>query len=151
MTTLYNCKTDGDNWRITKFDTDLNPISSYLCTERECECPAGHRPTCRHRTMLPRFLAKSATRGNWFHNFEQNEWVRASSEDEDAAEECEVEQSQAIDANEVPAHPFTMLDLAKTLPEILFNTIADAVGESTSPNSDFATAMREQPKPLRRL
>ena len=51
--TLYNARTSGDSLRITKFDDDLNPIddSSYLTSQTECTCPAGHRPTCRHRQM----------------------------------------------------------------------------------------------------
>lgn len=51
--TLYNSKTEGDSLRVTKFDSDLNVESSYLTTAENCECPAGHRSTCRHRQMYP--------------------------------------------------------------------------------------------------
>lgn len=54
--TTYNCKHSGDQYRITKFNRDGDTESSYLCSHHECECPAGSRPTCRHRQMLPVFL-----------------------------------------------------------------------------------------------
>ena len=65
MTILYNCHHDGDQYRITKF-TDGNPSSSYLCTESECECPAGERPTCRHRQMLPQMIRSNIINTPWF-------------------------------------------------------------------------------------
>jgi hypothetical protein len=76
MTTLYNCKHDGDQYRMTKFDRDLTPESTYLCTERECECPAGHRPMCRHREMLPMFIAREAVGTGWFYDYERGGWVQ---------------------------------------------------------------------------
>lgn len=79
---LYNCKADGDHWRISKFTNDLDVEASYLTSNDECDCPAGHRPVCRHRIMLPRFIAKNAVAGQWFHNYEQNQWIRATSDDE---------------------------------------------------------------------
>lgn len=69
MTTLYNCHHDGDQYRITKF-VDGNPESSYLCTFAECECPAGSRPTCRHRLMLPAFINMNTVNTHWFMNFD---------------------------------------------------------------------------------
>lgn len=79
-TFLYNCKHSGDQFRITKFTTDLDPIpdSSYLTTLTECDCPAGHRDTCRHRQMLSRFINHGATSGQAFHNFEKNTWLQAA-------------------------------------------------------------------------
>jgi hypothetical protein len=65
MTTLYNCHHDGDQYRITKF-IDGNPESSYLTTHRECDCPAGSRPTCRHRQMLPEFLERDLVNSHLF-------------------------------------------------------------------------------------
>lgn len=73
--TLYNCHTDGDQYRITKFDSDGNVESTYLCTEDECECPAGVRPTCRHRQMLPKFIARNAVNTFWFFDFDHGGWV----------------------------------------------------------------------------
>ncbi len=75
MTTLYNCHTDGDQYRITKFDSVGNVESSYLCTVDECECPAGHRPSCRHRHMLLRFIAKGAVNSFYFYDYDRQGWV----------------------------------------------------------------------------
>jgi len=75
MTTLYNCHTDGDQYRITKFDSFGNVESTYLCTVDECECPAGFRQTCRHRHMLPRFIAKGAVNSFWFYDYDRQGWV----------------------------------------------------------------------------
>lgn len=74
MTTLYNLHTDGDQFRITKF-VDGEVESSYICNTRECECPAGHRTTCRHRQMLPVMLANHITDTHWFYNFDTHRVV----------------------------------------------------------------------------
>lgn len=75
MTTLYNCMTDGDNYRITKFDDLGNPESSYLVDHETCQCPAGERHTCRHREMLPLFLKRNAVNTFWFYDFDRGGWV----------------------------------------------------------------------------
>lgn len=79
--TLYNLRTDPAGFRVTKFDDDLEVESSYLMdfdpTEPGspviCECPAGIRPTCRHRQMLPTLLERLDTA--WFLDHETQEWV----------------------------------------------------------------------------
>lgn len=62
---LYNLHTDGDEYRITKF-IDGEVASSYLLSETECDCPAGHHFTCRHRKMLPLMLAENICNQPWF-------------------------------------------------------------------------------------
>jgi hypothetical protein len=69
MTTLYNLHSDGDQHRITKF-VDGEVESSYVTSLYECECPAGHRPSCRHRQMLPQLLAEGIANTHWFWNFD---------------------------------------------------------------------------------
>lgn len=93
--TLYSLRTDSDQFRITKF-VDGEVESSYLSTETECECPAGHRPSCRHRQMLPMMLAHGIVNTHWFWNFDTNRVVDFSGElksnidalNELAAEKC---------------------------------------------------------------
>ncbi len=51
--TLYNLRSPST---ITKFDADGNPEASYEVSRDSCTCPAGHRPTCRHRQMLSSLL-----------------------------------------------------------------------------------------------
>lgn len=66
---LYNLRTDGDNWRITKFE-DGNPTSSYLISQNACQCPAGERPVCRHRQMLPDLLDRHMADSGLFWHFD---------------------------------------------------------------------------------
>lgn len=84
---LYNCKTEIDRdgkdwWRITKFDRDHNVESTYRCTASECECPAGVRPMCRHREMLPRFINRGAINTGWMFDYDRGGWVDMRSSDE---------------------------------------------------------------------
>lgn len=74
MTTLYNLRTEGDGFRITKF-TDGDPEGSYRVSLHECECPAGHRASCRHRQMLPQMLAHGIVDSMWFWNFDTHRVV----------------------------------------------------------------------------
>ena len=76
MTILYNCKSEGASFRITKFDDDLNPTSSYLTDGRTCDCPAAKRPMCRHREMLPRFQHRGAVDTGWMFDYDRGGWVQ---------------------------------------------------------------------------
>jgi hypothetical protein len=67
--TLYNCHDAGDQYRITKF-VDGDVESSYICTHTECDCPAGIRPSCRHRQMLPQMLAANIVNSHYFWHFD---------------------------------------------------------------------------------
>lgn len=80
MPILYNCHHSGDQFRITKFDDDMNPQGSYLVMEDECDCPAGVRPTCRHRQMLPKFLARGHVGDEWFFDYDRGGWVQMGPE-----------------------------------------------------------------------
>lgn len=131
MPILYNCRHDGDQYRITKFDEDMNPQASYLCTIEECECPAGVRPTCRHRQMLPNFLARGHVGDEWFLDFDRGGWVQMGQEwsQHESAQEDTFGYSPAMTALGIPEgvtmivldHPDKVVDV--------HNAIADAVGE----------------------
>lgn len=143
---IYNMKADGDHWRITKFTPDLEVESSYLVSAEACDCPTGHRHTCRHRQMLPLFEAKRATRGQYFLDFDRKVWLPAIADVEFEAEAAPEgaqagSQTRLVDDDDVeiidpdavmgnglphmagmyakdvsPTHAFTMLDLAKPEP-----------------------------------
>jgi hypothetical protein len=83
MTNLYNCRHDGDQYRVTKFDAHLNVESSYLCDLQSCDCPAGKRPRCRHREMLPKFIQRKAVGTGWAYDYDRGGWVQIA-EDEPA-------------------------------------------------------------------
>lgn len=71
---LYNLKAQNGEFRITKFDEDLNVESSYLVSTDACTCPAGHHDTCRHRLMLPTLTAKA--NGPWMYDYDNKRWYR---------------------------------------------------------------------------
>lgn len=71
---LYNLKSTGLGYRITKFDFDLNPESSYEMTRDTCQCPQGHKATCRHRRMFPIFETAKRIDTPWFLCFEDSTW-----------------------------------------------------------------------------
>ena len=82
--TLYNCRTAPDGaYHMTKFDDDMNIESDYDVSLGECACPAGARNTCRHRKMLPEFIASGHIDDEWFYNFETHGWLKLAGLDEE--------------------------------------------------------------------
>ena len=125
--TLYSAKTSDGSFRITKFDGDLNPEASYLTSPEACECPAGVRPTCRHRQMLPEFLARDAVDSPLFLDWDKRQWVDTSSIFDTTVEGL-AERPLNPAVNELmdlapEASSITKADLAKA-----FNAVAEAVG-----------------------
>lgn len=152
---LYSLRTDGDQYRITKF-VDGEPEGSYLVSERECTCPAGHRHTCRHRQMLASMLAHGLANTHWFFAFDTGgqivDFNGTSKHLLDQLADCRpAEQETAKDTSSLDA----MFDELARIPGVqmvtlddpatLHNTIADALGESRQcPQGSTA-------KPWRRL
>jgi hypothetical protein len=135
MTFLYSCRHDGDQFRITKFDEHLNVESSYLCTAHECTCPAGVRPRCRHREMLPLFIHREAVDSGWWLDYDRGGWVQM--QDDPEPEPIETMITLPDDAN--VAEEFAKL-LYPPLPDgvqmftlddplQIHNAIAEAIGE----------------------
>lgn len=64
---------------MAKFDGDFNVAAIYhLSTNHrggyDCECPAGGRPSCKHRKMVPIFLAAKAVDTLQFYEYETQMW-----------------------------------------------------------------------------
>lgn len=96
---LYNLRTNPDKglpFIITKFDDNLDVESSYPVGQSICECPAGHRPSCRHRLMLP--TLKSRVDTAWFWDFEASAWSDPTGEANKPAAE---DKSEIVDEDEV--------------------------------------------------
>jgi len=135
--TLYNCRHSGDQYRITKFDSDMNPEGSYLTTLEECECPAGVRPTCRHRQMLPKFIARGHVGDEWFFDFDRGGWVQGEahwaqqSETMDELEVAELRDGVEKDefATDLPEGVTMILMDSPDAVVDVHNAIAEAVGE----------------------
>jgi hypothetical protein len=95
MQSLYNCKRiDATHYRVTKFDSGFVPFehhdgtaSTYVCTEKTCDCPQGHKPSCRHRKMLPFFLEEEHVDDNWFFIWDTHQWIKADGIFAEAMEE----------------------------------------------------------------
>jgi hypothetical protein len=66
---LYSVRTLPDAFtigvRITKFDTDLNVVTTYEVTAKTCTCPAGVDRRCKHRSKFPT-LRSIADTGKFF-------------------------------------------------------------------------------------
>ena len=75
MTSLYHLRSAAHaSYRITKLTDDYEVESTYIVSASECTCPAGPRPTCRHRQMLPFFLAKGHVNNGWMLDWHTRQW-----------------------------------------------------------------------------
>ncbi len=134
MPFLYNCKHSGDQYSITKFDAHMNVESTYLCTLEECNCPAGQRPTCRHREMLPKFITRGAIGTEWMFDFDRGGWVQTNLGDPPAEREPK--------GLVTPPLPAGVQMLSLDDPAELHNAIAEAVGEAPRPLAVFIRRRR---------
>jgi hypothetical protein len=83
-TELYQLRRNGASYIITKFDEDYEVVHDgdgiaciYDLDEKNCSCPAGNRPTCRHRKMLPIFLRSEHVSDGWFLDWATRLWRKA--------------------------------------------------------------------------
>lgn len=171
MSFLYSCRHDGDQYRITKLTHNLDVESSYLCTFDECECPAGVRPTCRHREMLPRFVERGAISTGWMYDYDRGGWVDNRTEDElepnptateidnmplpelhNSITEHLVDTTFKImqDKGLMPTLPKGVQAFSLEDPAELHNAIAEAVGEpeaKLAPASKIGLKLNPNPEP----
>ncbi len=129
MTSLYNCRHAGDEYRISKFDSHFDLESSYLCTEAECECPAGHRPTCRHRAMLPKFIQREHVGDEWFFDYDRGGWVQGAMAIDTFASEASRSEAepQNITATEIDQRMAELTGPNSPIVEHLVNETFDAI------------------------
>jgi hypothetical protein len=140
--TLYSCLVDGDQYRITKFDDYMNPQSSYLCTETECECPAGVRPICRHREMLPKFIERKTVGTDWWFDYDRGGWVQMGNGD-GSVDLPEDDFDLLTGGGSGPDLPEGVVIMGLDDPLALHNAISKAVGEPY-----FKADSLGSPKPL---
>lgn len=75
MSNLYSARSgDPGQYRLTKFDKDYNPEITYHTSKSECDCPAGSRPTCKHRKMVELFTAAGHVDDGWFLDWDTRLW-----------------------------------------------------------------------------
>lgn len=110
MPVLYNAKSFFDrdqSYVITKFDDDMNIESTYTTSLTECDCPAGQRVTCRHRQMLPHFIAMDYADSNWFFCFDDQTWHLPFESIEDEPAEGDLQASASTELQPLPPGEYT--------------------------------------------
>lgn len=80
MTQLYSLRStpSPDEFIVTKFDEDWNPIATYAVSPSACSGPDGHRPTCKHRKMLTLFRSSEHIDDGWFLDWDTRMWQQPS-------------------------------------------------------------------------
>lgn len=81
MPTLYAMRSAGPSTlAIAKFDDDFNVAETYTIeihgSRMSCSCPAGVRPSCRHRNMVGTFTLANAINSDNFYCYETQLWYR---------------------------------------------------------------------------
>ncbi len=118
MSALYSLRTTNKGFIVTKFDDDFNVESYYEMTQSDgelrCGCPAGARPSCRHRQMFPQLVDRPDS--GWFLDFDTRAWV-------DPTGEAQLSKPEPMPLPE----GVTAFDLED--PKGLHNAVAEGVGE----------------------
>ena len=88
MTSLYSLRStpSPDEYTILKMTSDYSVESLYALNATTCTCPAGVKPTCRHRKMLPMFLNAPHVDDGWFLDWNTRLWRKPLGEPEYTAE-----------------------------------------------------------------
>ena len=112
--TLYNLKRTDSGYTMVKFDSDFNVAAIYNLSPDKggklaCDCPAGPRPTCKHRKMIPIFLASGAVDSVRFYDYERQFWQQPIPALNEAEEEPSATKAvEAVgEAQPKPAEPST--------------------------------------------
>jgi hypothetical protein len=119
MPILYNLKSADGEWRITKFDDDLEMESSYIVSTDQCECPqwTSRERECRHMKMLPMMLERADS--PWFFCYEDAQWYdptgQAKDNQEVATDESGLEAEQIEGLDEEGHEGFTEADLGRSV------------------------------------
>lgn len=81
---VYTVSQLGLVFEVKKFDEDFNYLQTYHATEMGqndanmiCSCPAGSKPTCRHRQMARIFEAEEKLGTGEFYHFDKKKWYPA--------------------------------------------------------------------------
>jgi hypothetical protein len=79
---LYSVfKVGQDHWHIVKYDKKLMieegmyEVSRTGRGEWLCECPAGIKPTCRHRELVHIFTKSHKVGSNKKYDYDNLKWV----------------------------------------------------------------------------
>ena len=139
---LYNCYSTPQGHRIVKFDSLLPVEAVYNLSQARdskgkpylsCDCPAGPRPSCKHRKMLSAFALAGAVNSDRFLCYETQTWHKPV----------------AI-GNEPPMKE--KLDLFnEALSALLMETTTAVEPQPCKPRETAKQIVAEQIKPIRRI
>lgn len=112
MPVLYNLRHTSSGYLLAKFDDDFNVEAVYELTPARgrngketsgwsCTCPAGPRPSCRHRKMLPIMAPKADTEN--FYCYETQTWHRPITAEGFPAEPLEYAKAVGPEPNDIIA------------------------------------------------
>jgi hypothetical protein len=87
---LYYIRFKGpDGFEVIKGDLDFNPTGTYHVdtSAKGCDCFASNKSTCRHRTMVRRWLSpermthetctfREKMEANFWYEFDRDRWVK---------------------------------------------------------------------------
>lgn len=91
MTSLYSLRStpaEGE-FTIIKLSIDYEVEALYALNLGVCTCPAGHRPKCKHRVMLPMFLKFNHVNDGWLLDWDTRMWRKPVGDAEFQAEQSE--------------------------------------------------------------
>lgn len=77
--TMYSCRDVGWGVRVVKWSDDLDVEAVYHLERRRggrysCECASSGRFSCRHREMVPLFIARDAMETGAFLDYDHAKW-----------------------------------------------------------------------------
>jgi hypothetical protein len=115
MTVLYNLRRSAFGYLLAKFDDDFNVAAVYELTKARdssgriinrdyawsCTCPAGPRPSCRHRKMLQIMASKADTEN--FYCYETQTWHQPITAEGFPAEPLEYAKAVGPEPNDIIA------------------------------------------------
>lgn len=118
---VYAVRTEGDGFRVTKFNPDLTPVSFYHLNAAhdgtpQCDCPQSRRGPCKHVDILEAFTELYPERVNqgWFYCAETSDWfppvADAATEDTGAEAAAEPPKPAVVPEVEQPVAPSGTFD-----------------------------------------
>ncbi len=144
---LYNLKSnpsEGLPFIITKFTPDLDVESSYEVGTSTCQCPAGHRPSCRHRQMLPNLRQRVNTA--WFWDHSREAWVDPTGEANKPAlsDTPDIVDEDQVGPSDNPYSDVVEDQVPGTGPELIEVDEPIARSEPVSPKAESQAAFRRR-------
>jgi hypothetical protein len=80
MSELYQIRTEGNRYRVVKFNSWWNVIAIYYVFRSNhrwhCDCPRSGIVSCRHRRMVQLFLQEKKVDTGWFYDHTTGIWER---------------------------------------------------------------------------